>query len=178
MSWVPVTGLFLGLSFAALASTTQSVSPVPTVKQTTFAYDAGSVRVSSDNAFIGSEAVRLAGPSLGSIAKTVAAKTTVRMTQGIKDAQGIVRFGGYDPATKTVHLGGVGHFGGMKAAGGTPLPGRTPGLSMLETEKEVIWANDSLSLPKALTTDEAAGIQKALEAQFPTKAVRQVTELR
>jgi hypothetical protein len=117
-------------------------------------------------------------PAAGFVEGLGAARARIRVTSGIEDARGILRYGGYDPATKTVHLGDAGHFGGMKAAGGTPVPGKTPGLSMLETEKEVMWANDSLSLPRALTAEEAAGIQKALQAQFPAKIVKQVLHLK
>jgi len=82
--------------------------------------------------------------------------------------------GGYDPAQNTLYLGDAGHGAGMSAAGGTAIPGVTPGITVVDTPSGVRWANDSASLPQALTSDQAAQIQAALQAQFPGKPVAQV----
>jgi hypothetical protein len=84
----------------------------------------------------------------------------------------------YDAATGKLSLGKDGHFGGMQSAGGNPVPSLTPGITVFETQAEVIWANDSLSLPKAITSEDAARIQAALEVAFPGKKVTQVPQVR
>ncbi len=73
-----------------------------------------------------------------------------------------------------MYLGDAGHGAGMSAAGGTAIPGVTPGITVVDTPSGVRWANDSASLPQALTSDQAAQIQAALQAQFPGKPVTQV----
>jgi len=98
----------------------------------------------------------------------------VSIVGGVAGSKGTSYFGGFDPETGKLHLGSEGHFGGMKAAGGTPVPGTTPGISVMETPTGVTWANDSVSLPRALTSQEAAQVQQALQIQFPGKPVVQV----
>jgi RHS repeat-associated protein len=100
------------------------------------------------------------------------------MTGGIQGSRGTFYFGGYDPATGNLYLGSDGHFGGMAGAGGTPLPASTPGITMQVTPSSVIWANDSLSLPRALSAEQAAQIQTILEMQFPNTTVLQVPVVR
>lgn len=108
------------------------------------------------------------------LARVRAAATGVRIAGGVRGSRGTSYFGGFDPKTGKVHLGSDGHFGGMQAAGGTPMPAVTPGITVLETPTTVIWANDSISLGKALTSAQAAQVQAALQAQFPRKIVLQV----
>jgi hypothetical protein len=64
----------------------------------------------------------------------------------------------------------------MRAAGGSPIPSLTPGLTVVRTKDGILWANDSLSLPKALTPEQAAQVQKALEDAFEGEVVKQVTQ--
>jgi hypothetical protein len=111
--------------------------------------------------------------SLAQLAQA-AQNTGVSLTEGISGAKGTYYFGGYDPETGITYLGSDGHFGGMQAAGGTPLPATTPGITVLQTPTGITWANDSLSLPAALTPAQAAEVQSALQAQFPGTVVIQV----
>jgi Transglutaminase-like superfamily len=90
---------------------------------------------------------------------------------------GDFRCGAYDPETNTLYLGRGGHFDGMADAGGTPHPRLSRGISFLETPTKVYWANDSLSLPFAMTSDEANAVQRGLESAFPGKTVVQLTSI-
>jgi hypothetical protein len=106
------------------------------------------------------------------------ASNGIEISGGWTGSRGTTYFGGFDAATGKLHLGKDGHFGGMQSAGGTPIPSSTPGITVFETQADVIWANDSLSLPRAMTSQEAAQIQTALEAAFPGKKVSQVPHVR
>ena len=86
--------------------------------------------------------------------------------------------GAYDTKAGTIGLGKGGHFDGAAEAGMTGIrPETHRGLTMFQREGEVFWANDSLSLSKAVTQSEATTIQKALEAQFKGQTVKQVQQI-
>jgi len=101
----------------------------------------------------------------------------VMISDGISGSRGTYYFGGFDPVTGVVYLGSDGHFGGMRSAGGTPVPGVTPGITVLETPRSITWANDSASLPRMLSAEQAAQVQSALEAQFPSRSINQVQQV-
>jgi hypothetical protein len=91
---------------------------------------------------------------------------------------GLLRMVAYDTKTGTIGLGKGGHFDGAAEAGMAGIrPETHRGLTMFQREDEVFWANDSLSLSKAVTQSEAAAIQKALEAQFKGQTVKQVQQI-
>ena len=70
-------------------------------------------------------------------ANTSSGPATVTIADGAgytsKSAGGTVYFGGYDPTENALYLGDGGHANGMAAAGGTPVPGATPGITVVET---------------------------------------------
>ena len=105
------------------------------------------------------------------------ANNGVQVSAGWVGSKGTTYFGGFDPATGRVYLGQNGHFGGMAEAGGTPVASQTPGITVFETADNVIWANDSPSLYRALSCEQTAQIQAALEAYFPGKPVAQVPKV-
>jgi len=116
-------------------------------------------------------------PLAGANAPLFGAGTTgggLSIVNGIVDGDKTYYFGGYDPVTGKTYLGADGHFGGMQAAGGTPIPSLTPGISVQATSTSVIWANDSISLFKGLTPEQAAEVQAALESHFLNTTVTQV----
>jgi len=88
----------------------------------------------------------------------------LQIQAGTPGSRGVLYAGAYDPSSKTLYIGRGGHFDGMKGAGGNPQPGSHPGVSVFETSTKVIWANDSLSMPKALTTQQIGTIQSVLRA--------------
>jgi hypothetical protein len=81
----------LFLPVTAPAVTIRPAAPTPMVEQATFAYDADSVFVRTDNVLAGSEASGLPVPSLGSIARLVAAenRATGLRARHFSDAAGI-----------------------------------------------------------------------------------------
>ena len=78
MRIVAVAGLALLLPLTAHAVTTQPVTSIPVVEQATHAYDSDSVRVVPDSLLAGTETAQPTVPTLGLIAKAVAAKSTVQ----------------------------------------------------------------------------------------------------
>jgi RHS repeat-associated protein len=114
---------------------------------------------------------------LEKLANEAASNVKVAPEGGWAGSRGTSYYGGFDPATGKLYLG-QDHFGGMAAAGGTPAPSVTPGITVFETETSVIWANDSVSLRAVLTPEQAAQIQAALEAFFPGKNVTRVPVVR
>jgi RHS repeat-associated protein len=91
---------------------------------------------------------------------------------------GLLWMGADDTKTATIGLGKGGHFGCAVEAGMTGIrPETHRGLTMFQREGWVFWANDSLSLSKAVTQSESAAIQKAQEAQFKDHTVKQVQQI-
>jgi hypothetical protein len=90
-----------------------------------------------------------------------------------------LRGGGYDPDANTLYLGGgVGHPRGVAAAGGDPTKPNVVGITVFERDDgTVFWANDSLSLPRRLSPEEAAAVQQGLEQTYPGSAVRQLQRI-
>ena len=67
----------------------------------------------------------------------------------------------------------------MAAAGGTPIAGQTPGITVVKTPSGMTWAADSPSLPAAsMTPEQAANIQAALQKQFPGTPISQVPTIK
>ncbi len=97
------------------------------------------------------------------------------ITEGLPSSRGTFYYGGFDPKTGRVYLGSDGHFGGMAQAGGKPAS-TMPGISVRQTPDGVFWSNDSISLRGALTPEEAAKVQQALQSQFKCP-VRQVDDI-
>lgn len=87
---------------------------------------------------------------------------------------GALRGGGYDPDSNTVYLSGAaGHPRGVAAAGGDPTKPNLAGLTVFErADGKVFWANDSLSLPRGLTPEEAQAVQQGLEQAYSGREVR------
>lgn len=79
---------------------------------------------------------------------------------------GKFRNGGYDPELDTFFVGRGGHFDGMAEAGGKPDIRKTPGMSLLETDSRVVWANDSVSLPLPISETDAERIQRGSRRRF------------
>lgn len=91
---------------------------------------------------------------------------------------GRMRFDAYDPATGKIALGKSGHFDGAGEAGMTGVSPKThKGISVFEKDGKLYWANDSMSLPKAVTTREATQIQKALQSHFEGTDVSRVNSI-
>jgi len=99
-----------------------------------------------------------------------------RIGGGIPDrfSGGTFRAGFYDPRTNELLLGPGGHFNGPANAGfaGNPLGSVTPGITTVETNSILYWANDSQSLNRALSASQSAAVRKALERAFPGKAIK------
>jgi len=107
----------------------------------------------------------------------------VRIAEGAgyesKSADVTVYTGAYDPVRNVVYLGDTGHANGMAAAGGTPISGQTPGITVVKTPSGVTWAADSPSLSSvAMTPEQAANIQAALQKQFPGVPINQVPTIK
>ena len=101
-----VFGAFLSPEVSP-AVTTEAAIPVATVEQATYAYDAGSVRVVSDNVVTSSESLGQPDPYWGLIAKIVAAKSVpgiARITPGslpaAEEASLLKTLGHIDAGTK------------------------------------------------------------------------------
>jgi hypothetical protein len=91
---------------------------------------------------------------------------------------GTLRGGGYDPDSNTVYLGGVGHPRGVAAVGGDPTKPQVAGISVFHRgDGTIFWANDSRSLPRGLTPEEAAAVQQGLEQTYPGSPVRQLSRI-
>ena len=106
---------------------------------------------------------------------------SVKMDAGLTDPKyGVVlRAGFYDPDANVVFIGRGGHFDGGGAVGGTPRiqgfngKSATPGITVIEKGDTVYWANDSMSLPIALTQNQLGLVQAALAKAFVGKKVIQ-----
>jgi RHS repeat-associated protein len=85
--------------------------------------------------------------------------------------------GFYDPRTGKLYLGPGGHFDGGAAVGGSPSVQGTPGITVIQTPEGVYWANDSMSLPYALTPSQAASVQQGLQTAFPGVPVQQLESM-
>jgi RHS repeat-associated protein len=91
---------------------------------------------------------------------------------------GNLRLGAFEANSMTLGLGKGGHFDGAAEAGLkniSPLTHR--GITMFDKQKQVFWANDSLSLPIAITKEEAELIQKILQIHFQQHSVKQVKQI-
>lgn len=91
---------------------------------------------------------------------------------------GALRMGAFNAETNTIALGKGGHFDGAAEAGMKGIkPGTHKGLTVFEKNGVVFWANDSMSLSKAITSDEALNIQRLLQTRFEDKLVQQVKQI-
>ena len=87
---------------------------------------------------------------------------------------GKLQAGGYDAASHTLHLGHAakGHPRNVSATGGdTGSPGLAGITVFICDDGRVFWANDSLSLPRCLTPEEALTVQRAIEREYPNRPV-------
>ncbi len=142
-----------------------------------------------------SEAARISGaggrsystePGVVTAPRPQVPSAEVRLGGGIPEPStgGTYRAGLYDPDRGVLYLGPGGHFDGGAELGAQariqsgPGGAATPGISMVETQTSVYWANDSMSLPYALTEEQAAAVQAGLQQSFPSKNVIQLESVR
>jgi RHS repeat-associated protein len=88
--------------------------------------------------------------------------------KGIADPNGATfRMGRFDPKTGRTVFDDLGHFGQD-----------VKGLSLVEKEGKVFWANDSISSPKMLTAEEIRAVESSLRQAFPNATIQQVKSIK
>ena len=113
---------------------------------------------------------RSKGPELGLVG------CEVKLGGNFVELKGVLRIGALDPEANILYLGKGGHADGMANAGGSPRSS-SRGITTLETPDTVFWANDSMSLPTALTAGQASAVQAGLESAFSGKNVIQLSHI-
>lgn len=90
----------------------------------------------------------------------------------------VVYTGGYDAVQNVLYLASVmSHPQGVAMAGGDPSSDCNSGIRVFRTaDKQTAWANDSMSLPRRLTDEEADAVQRGLEGYFCGDIVRRIKE--
>lgn len=77
-----------------------------------------------------------------------------------------------------IYVGRSGNFDGAVFDGARHIDRATAkGISVFKKDGIVDWANDSLSLPKVLTSSEMEIVSKALQSAFPGKAIKQLVRI-
>jgi hypothetical protein len=88
--------------------------------------------------------------------------------KGVPDPSGATfRMGRFDPKTGQTVFDDIGHFGQD-----------VKGLSLVEKEGKVFWANDSISSPKILTPNEIRAVESSLRQAFPNAPIQQVKRIK
>jgi hypothetical protein len=160
-----------GFTIADFVMPTGTTAPTPNPPSTGASaptYDVGETMPNGQTAGV--------GPGAQYVGENTSGGSTVVIAQGAgyqsATAGGTVYLGGYDPLADTLYLGDSGHANGMADAGGTPIEGMTPGITVIETGSSVTWSADSMSLASPELTDQQINqIQAGLETQFPGKSV-------
>jgi len=123
----------------------------------------------------------LSGPAMeenGDFGRSFFAAKSVKLGGAFESRGGLLRMGAYDTETGTLGLGKGGHFDGASEAGMSGIsPATHRGITMFEKDGKVFWANDSMSLNKAVTEAEANAIQKSLEIQFGNQTVIRLRQI-
>jgi hypothetical protein len=84
---------------------------------------------------------------------------------------GWLRQGAFDPRNSILYLGGPGHANGCAAAGADPIIDWIGISVFVRLDGCVYWANDSMSLPRILSDDDALLIQQGLASVFAPQLV-------
>ena len=145
MRRLAITLFFLLFSVPSVAPavTITTVFVVPTMDQVGSAYDAGSVRIVSDNVLTGSGTIQCPVPFSGQVADLVAAKTPAKFDVGI-----------YDEIRSAPGLDG--HHVGQKAVMQDFIPGYYPATTPLILIPKVDHTMFLISVPKQFLIPEKA----------------------
>jgi RHS repeat-associated protein len=99
--------------------------------------------------------------------KCAAKNTALIIGKGVSDPSGgTYRMGRFDPKTSQTVVDEIGHFGHD-----------VKGLTLFEKEGKVLWANDLISSPKKLTSDEVKKVEESLREAFPKATIQQVKRI-